>query len=254
MRSIGWGAFAFLLTAVGSATSATAQAAPAAEPQYACYVAGTGSIYRIRTADTPSACSSALHVEFVLNAAAGPAGLPGPQGEPGEAGSSGLPGTPGQPGKDGIRCWDLNENGLPDHDEDVNGDGVWNVLDCVGPAGTAGADGAMGARGPRGEPGMFPGLYCPDQANRNFTTGENSGGKPFLGEILLLSFPRAPKGWAPAAGQLLLINQNQALFALFGTQFGGNGTTTFALPDLRGYAPACMLYVVALQGIFPSTN
>ena len=58
--------------------------------------------------------------------------------------------------------------------------------------------------------------------------------EPFLGEIEAFPFNFAPNGWAFCAGQLLPINQNQALFALLGTTFGGNGTTTFALPDLRG--------------------
>ena len=59
----------------------------------------------------------------------------------------------------------------------------------------------------------------------------------FIGEIQLFSFPFAPRGWAFCAGQLLPISQNQALFSLLGTTFGGNGTTTFALPDLRSRAP-----------------
>lgn len=59
-------------------------------------------------------------------------------------------------------------------------------------------------------------------------------GDPFLAEIRLVSFNFAPKGWAMCNGQLLPINQNQALFALLGTTYGGNGQTTFALPDLRG--------------------
>jgi microcystin-dependent protein len=61
--------------------------------------------------------------------------------------------------------------------------------------------------------------------------------EPFLGEIRLMSFSFAPKGWALCNGQFLPINQNQALFALLGTTYGGNGQTTFALPDLRGRAP-----------------
>jgi len=56
----------------------------------------------------------------------------------------------------------------------------------------------------------------------------------FLGEIRMMSFPRAPRGWAYCQGQTLPINQNQALFSLLGTQFGGDGVTTFKLPDLRG--------------------
>jgi microcystin-dependent protein len=55
-----------------------------------------------------------------------------------------------------------------------------------------------------------------------------------MSEIRLASFNFAPKGWAQANGQFLPINQNQALFALLGTTYGGNGQTTFALPDMRG--------------------
>ncbi|MDQ5929485.1 MAG: hypothetical protein QG594_1264 [Bacteroidota bacterium] len=58
----------------------------------------------------------------------------------------------------------------------------------------------------------------------------------YLGEIRLTSFNYAPKGWALCNGQLLPIAQNQALFSLLGTTYGGNGTTTFALPDYRGRA------------------
>ena len=61
--------------------------------------------------------------------------------------------------------------------------------------------------------------------------------EPFLAEIRIVSFTFPPKGWALCDGQLLPINQNQALFALLGTTYGGNGQTTFALPDLRGRAP-----------------
>src|SRR5207247_5566025 len=61
--------------------------------------------------------------------------------------------------------------------------------------------------------------------------------EPFLGEIKVISFNFPPRGWTFCNGQLLPINQNQALFALLGTTFGGNGQTTFALPDLRGRTP-----------------
>jgi microcystin-dependent protein len=61
--------------------------------------------------------------------------------------------------------------------------------------------------------------------------------EPFIGEIKLVAFGFPPKGWALCNGQLLPINQNQALFSLLGTMYGGNGTTTFALPDLRGRVP-----------------
>ena len=61
--------------------------------------------------------------------------------------------------------------------------------------------------------------------------------EPFLAEIRILSFQFAPKGWAMCNGQTLPINQNQALFSLLGTTFGGDGRTTFALPNLQGRAP-----------------
>src|ERR687892_1304435 len=61
--------------------------------------------------------------------------------------------------------------------------------------------------------------------------------EPFLSEIRIFSFNFPPKGWAFCNGQLLPINQNQPLFALLGTTYGGNGQTTFALPNLRGQVP-----------------
>jgi microcystin-dependent protein len=61
--------------------------------------------------------------------------------------------------------------------------------------------------------------------------------EPFLGQLLLVPYNFAPRGWAFCSGQILPIAQNTALFSLLGTTFGGNGQTTFALPDLRGRAP-----------------
>jgi microcystin-dependent protein len=60
---------------------------------------------------------------------------------------------------------------------------------------------------------------------------------PFLSEIRIMSFDFAPKGWAQCNGQLLPINQNQALFSLLGTTYGGDGRVNFALPDLRARVP-----------------
>ena len=62
-------------------------------------------------------------------------------------------------------------------------------------------------------------------------------GTPFLGEIKIISWNFPPKGWAFCNGQLLPINQNQALFSLLGTNYGGDGRVNFGLPDLQGRAP-----------------
>jgi len=68
-------------------------------------------------------------------------------------------------------------------------------------------------------------------------TGETTMSETFLGQVLMAGFAFAPRGFAQCNGQFLPISQNQALFALLGTQFGGDGRVTFALPDLRGRTP-----------------
>lgn len=68
---------------------------------------------------------------------------------------------------------------------------------------------------------------------------------PILGTVVLSSFPFAPQGWMFCNGQLLNINTNNALYALIGTQYGGDGKTTFALPDLRGRIPVAINNIVA---------
>lgn len=61
--------------------------------------------------------------------------------------------------------------------------------------------------------------------------------EPFLAEVRMVGFNFAPRGWAFCDGQILPINQNQSLYSLLGTTYGGDGSTSFALPDLRGRAP-----------------
>lgn len=61
-----------------------------------------------------------------------------------------------------------------------------------------------------------------------------AGTEPFIGEMMIVGFNFCPRGWIEAAGQILPINANQALFSLYGTNFGGDGRVTFAVPDMRG--------------------
>jgi microcystin-dependent protein len=75
---------------------------------------------------------------------------------------------------------------------------------------------------------------------------------PYLGEILLVAFGYAPAGWSTCAGQVMQINQNQALFALIGSTYGGDGISTFRLPMLT--APTGMTYIIAIQGVFPTRD
>jgi microcystin-dependent protein len=77
----------------------------------------------------------------------------------------------------------------------------------------------------------------------------------FLGQIALFAFPYAPKGWTACTGQILPIQQNQALFAIIGTTYGGDGKTTFALPNLQGKEPVPGLqYCINLSGVFPQRD
>ena len=79
--------------------------------------------------------------------------------------------------------------------------------------------------------------------------------EPFLGQIQLFPYNFEPVNWAFCEGQLLPIAQNTALFSLLGTMYGGDGFTTFALPNLKGKEPEPnMHYCIALTGVFPSRN
>jgi microcystin-dependent protein len=77
-----------------------------------------------------------------------------------------------------------------------------------------------------------------------------------LGQIFQFSFAGGTEYWVECAGQELQIAQNQALFSLIGNKFGGNGTTTFCLPDMRNASlfPGNMKYYIALSGIYPSRS
>jgi len=80
---------------------------------------------------------------------------------------------------------------------------------------------------------------------------------PYLGEIRLFPYVYVPAGWAACDGSLLQINQYTALFSLLGTTFGGDGQTTFALPDLRSKVPLPPgqgTYCIAMQGVYPSRD
>jgi Phage Tail Collar Domain len=99
-----------------------------------------------------------------------------------------------------------------------------------------------------GAGGVFVGHF----GTNTGTAGSANGTTCTLGEIRLTASPALTAGGVPAAGQLLPINQNQALFSLLGTTYGGNGQTTFQLPDLRPITPNNMTYSICVTGIYPS--
>ena len=92
-------------------------------------------------------------------------------------------------------------------------------------------------------------------------SAEPASAEPFLGDIKIFAFDYCPDGWIAADGRLLPIQQNQALFVLFATNYGGNGTTTFAVPKVTPYsAPANgrsavrLTACIAGNGFYPSQN
>lgn len=88
-----------------------------------------------------------------------------------------------------------------------------------------------------------------------FATPSMAGPDLYLGEIMLVPYNFCPRGTRPAQGQTLPISTNSALFSLLGTMYGGNGRTTFALPDWTGGTPyETWRYCIATEGVYPSRS
>lgn len=110
----------------------------------------------------------------------------------------------------------------------------WNTTGPQGPAGTTGVFGA--------------------KTNAGQADNEEADSYCYLGQILLSAGRVSPPGTYPASGQTLPIAEFTALFSLLGTEYGGNGTTNFKLPDLRKSAPDGLTYSVCIAGTFPPSS
>ncbi len=147
---------------------------------------------------------------------------------------------------------------------DVQVEMTWNADGPIGPQGDRGRRGREGPEGPQGPPGVVPaatdstgsgqavnnmepylGINCiiavqgvfPPRNDNPDVEAELLGTDPYLGEISWFAGNFAPRGWSFCDGQLLQINQYPSLFSVLGTTYGGDGRTTFALPDMRGRSP-----------------
>ena len=177
----------------------------------------------------------------------GPRGLhgdAGPRGPRGEAGAAGVAGPVGPLGPGGAQG-----------PEGPQGDaGLRGPQGDAGPQGPEGGAGPQGPRGPEGPPD-------PTAVDFMSRVGEDTNsaakGRDFgdcvIGEIQLTA-GSITAGGTPANGQVLAIAPNTLLFSLIGTTYGGNGRTTFALPDLRALAPDHMTYSICAEGIYPSSD
>lgn len=184
--------------------------------------------------------------------ATGAAGPQGPQGVAGPVGPAGAAGTPGAAGAPGVA----------------------GAQGPAGPAGTPGAQGVAGPAGPAGPTGpqgpAGPAGATTLPANLTTLSGalSTNGGVSYVGNVtfaypastncvigdVLLSVVPYSSGVLPADGRLLPINGNTAIFSMLGTNFGGNGTSNFGLPDLRAFAPQGFEYYICVEGTFPTEN
>src|SRR5271157_5100819 len=124
----------------------------------------------------------------------------------------------------------------------------WNEEGPAGPAGPAGAPGATTV--PANLAALSAALSTNGGVSSTGATRMKYIGTCMIGDIIL-SVNGYGAGALPADGRLLPINQYVAVFSILGTNFGGNGTTNFALPDLRKFAPQGLQYSICVQGIFP---
>ena len=202
--------------------------------------------------------------------ALGPTGAKGDQGAQGLQGSTGAKGDQGFPGIQGP-TGATGDQGIQGAQGPTGAKGDQGLQGPTGPQGVQGIQGPTGADGKDGADGagLVNGTIAGQLLRWNGnswvaalplttqTTVDNmqpfntvnyiialegifptrNGIDPFLGEIELFAGNFAPKGWATCDGQILSIAQNTALFSILGTTYGGNGQTTFGLPDLRGRAP-----------------
>jgi hypothetical protein len=127
----------------------------------------------------------------------------------------------------------------------------WNSVGPQGPTGPAGNTGPGGTTGPQGPtgPSGTAGIFGTD-SNSAFE-GNQTGSPCTLGDVMLTASQAIATNWLPAKGQTLVLNSNSSLFALIGTDYGGNGITNFDLPNLTAAAPDGLTYIVCVSGVFP---
>src|SRR3954447_19032299 len=186
------------------------------------------------------------------NGATGLTGPAGPTGATGATGAAGAKGDTGATGAAGVKG-DTGATGAAGVKGDTGAAGAAGPTGPSGPTGQTGATGTAGTAGPTGPTGPAGPDPTADAFVGKFGTNTNGaapgrGAECTLGQILLSANANVTVGGVAANGQLLAINQNQALFALIGTTYGGNGTTNFALPDLRAIAPNHMTYSICDVG------
>jgi hypothetical protein len=206
-----------------------AMAAPLATQVNACVNSTTGAVRIVSSTTLCVAGESGM--TWALVGPAGPIGPPGPAGATGSAGAIGPAGGVGPAG-------------------------------AVGPAGPTGPTGPTGATGATGPAASVPANLTTLSQNLSSNGVAYLGNEAFIwpgtscviGDIVLSVNGYGGGSLLPADGRILPIAPYTPLFSIIGTNFGGNGTTDFGLPDLRPFAPQGLQYSICIEGFFPSRN
>lgn len=178
-------------------------------------------------------------------------GAVGPQGPAGATGAAGAQGPQGAPGYTNYDLAQQNgfEGSLPQWLASLVGpQGPTGATGATGPAGSTGPQGAIGPEGPIGPSGTA-GIFGTN--NNGSYAGSAAGAACTLGDVQLTASTAVATNWVPAKGQTLTIGSNSALFSLMGTNYGGNGSTNFDLPNLTAAAPDGLTYIICVSGVFP---
>ena len=228
---------------------------------HACAHNGTGDL---RVVNSISQCTSSEHsLSWDEKGPVGPAGAAGATGAQGPAGASGPSGPQGAAGAKGATGAQgpAGAGGAAGAAGATGAAGAQGLPGTTGSAGPAGPAGPQGPEGPAGAPGtgVIPAnlTAISNQLGTNGYAKENLNFSAtcMIGDLILSVNSYGGGGAAiPADGRLLPINGNTALFSTMGNKFGGDGTTDFAVPDMRPFAPAGMQYSLCVSGNFPEGN
>lgn len=259
---------ALALGAAGVIVIAGTVAATATTPDityYACAKDGKVQSNTISLDAAPTCKSGSTVVQWNAQGPAGVAGPTGPQGETGPAGATGPAGPAGPQGEVGATGpqgpigltgpagpqGGVGPTGATGPQGEEGAAGPQGPIGLTGPAGAqgpVGATGPQGPTGPQGEPGDLSSAFG---VGTQIAQG-GRGRECTIGEVILQAGVVA--NGVPANGQILPISTNTALFSLLGTTYGGDGRTTFALPDLEAAAPNGLTYSICIYGIYPARD
>ena len=233
-----------VMVAAGLAIGGVAINAGATSTTYYACLASAGTLSHVGTTKpSTTVCKSPSTV--ISWDSQGAVGLQGPAGATGPTGAQGLQGAPGYTNYD-LAQQNGFEGSLPQWLASLVGpQGPTGATGSTGSTGPQGATGPQGPTGPAGTAGIFG-------TNNNASgAGSAAGAACTLGDVQLTASTAVATNWLPAKGQTLTVESNSALASLIGDNYGGNGSTTFDLPNLTAAAPDGLTYIICVAGVYP---